>query len=33
MEGSWVGCVGCVVHVGVHGKRVMLWVAAMLLLY
>ena len=27
MEGSRVGSGGCVVHVDVHGERVMLWVA------
>ena len=26
MEGSWVGSGGCIVHVDVHGKLVMLWV-------
>ena len=29
MESSGVGSGGCVVHFDVHGKLVMLWVAAM----
>ena len=29
VEGSGVGSGGCVVHFVVHGKSVMLWVAAM----
>ena len=29
MEGSGKGSSGCVVHVGVHGECVTLWVAAM----
>ena len=32
MEGSGVGSAGCVVHVGVHGECVVLWVAATYLL-
>ena len=32
MEGSGVGSAGCVMHVGVHGECVVLWVAATYLL-